>query len=147
MKNQIRTIEFTSQKVGANIKFKVDVKVKESFIQRLSNLFKAERTVSVWMEENQASSASNYLYNEIKKLKKSFVVKNDATAVKEDWEVNLEKAVGKTEKTVEDKPKKKKAAKKTSETPVVAEGPMESSKPKRRYNRKPRKEQNIQSEN
>jgi hypothetical protein len=139
MKNQIRTIEFTSQRIGSNIKFKVDVKVKETFMQRLSNLFKSERTVSVWMEENQASSASNYLYNEIKKLKKSFIVKTESP--KEDWEVNVEKATGiKSEKPV----KKKTSAKETPK--VISEGPMESSKPKRRYNRKPRKEQPIQTE-
>ena len=145
MKNQIRTIEFTSQRIGSNIKFKVEVKVKETFMQRLSNLFKSERTVSVWMEENQASSASNYLYNEIKKLKKSFVVKTESP--KEDWEVNVEKATGiKSEKPKEvKKPVKKKTS--TKETPkVISEGPMESSKPKRRYNRKPRKEQPIQTE-
>jgi hypothetical protein len=139
MKNQIRTIEFTSQKIGSTIKFKVDVKVKESFIQRLANLFNSERTVSVWMEESQASSASNYLYNEIKKLKKSFVVKTEPA--KEAWETNLENAVGKVEKDEVAKPKKKK-----KEPVVVSEGPMESSKPKRRYNRKPRKEQTVHTE-
>jgi membrane-associated HD superfamily phosphohydrolase len=126
--------------MGANIKFKVDVKVKESFITRLKNLFSSERVVSVWLEENQASSASNYLYNEIKKLKKSFVAKTEEA--KEDWEVNLEKAVGvKTESAKKKKPATKKAA-----TPEVASGSMESSKPKRKYNRKPKKEQTIHTE-
>jgi hypothetical protein len=142
MKNQIRKVEFTSQRVGATIKFKVDVQVKESFLQRLANLFKSEKTVSVWMEENQASSASNYLYNEIKKLKKSFVVKEEAP--KEDWEINMEKTVGKVSKEAPKKAPKKKAEKK-EENAVVAEGTI---KPKstRRYNRKPKKEQAIQSE-
>ena len=142
MKNQIRTIEFTSHVMGANIKFKVDVKVKESFIARLKNLFKSERVVSVWLEENQASSASNYLYNEIKKLKKSFVHKSEEP--KQDWEVNLEKAVG--IKSEEAKPKKKKPAAKKAEITEVVNGTMESSKPKRKYNRKPRKEQTVHTE-
>ena len=134
MKNQNRSIEFTSVKMGANIKFRVEVKVKESFLQRLTNIFRPTKTVSIWMEEDQASSASNYLYNEIKKLKKSFVVKKEQNL--EDWETNLEKSIG---------PKVDTKSVKKSNKPVL-EGTSESSKPKRHYHRKPKKEQTSQSE-
>lgn len=136
MKNQIRTIEFTSKRIGSSIKFKVDVRVKEGFLTRLTNLFRGERVVTTWMEEQQASSASNYLYNEIKKLKKSFVVKDEGQTIKEDWEMNLEKTVGPSAAE-----KKKKTTAK-----VVAEGSAESSKPKRNYKRKPRKEKTVEIE-
>jgi len=135
MKNELRTIEFTSMKMGANIKFKVEVKIKESFLQRLANVFKPSKTVTVWMEESQASSASNYLYNEIKKLKKTFVVKNEEP--KADWEINVEKTIG---------PKADTKSVKKSAKPVL-EGSSESSKPKRNYKRKPKKDQSTQSEN
>lgn len=135
MKNELRTIEFTSMKKGANIKFKVEVKIKESFLQRLVNVFKPSKTVTTWMEESQASSVSNYLYNEIKKLKKSLIVKNEEP--KADWEINVEKSIG---------PKVDAKSIKKSLKPVL-EGSSESSKPKRNYKRKPKKEQSSQSEN
>ena len=79
MENQIKRIIFISVKNVEDglIKFKVDVKLKENLIQRIANLFRPERVHSVWMDESQASSTSNYLYNEIKKHKKQILPKEE----------------------------------------------------------------------
>lgn len=125
MKNEKRNIEFTSVKIGANINFKVDVKIKESFLTRLVNLFRSEKTVTMWLTESQAGSTSNYIFNEIKKLKKSFVVPSDGN-----------ETISKVKAT----------RAKTPKEAVVSEGPLKSSKPKRTYNRKPRKEKTVETE-
>lgn len=127
MKNEKRNIEFTAVKIGANINFKVDVKVKESFFTRFTNLFKSEKVVTMWLSEAQAGSTSNYIFNEIKRLKKSFVVSSEETTT-----ISSTK-----EKTAKPKAPKEK---------VVSEGPLESAKPKRHYSRKPRKEKNVETE-
>jgi len=130
MKNEKRNIEFTAIKIGANINFKVDVKVKESFLTRFINLFKSEKIVTMWLSESQAGSTSNYIFNEVKRIKKSFVVSSeDMTTISS----TKEKAA--KPKTLKD-PREK----------VVSEGPLESAKPKRHYSRKPRKEKNVETE-
>ena len=124
MKTEKRNIEFTAVKIGANVNFKVDVKIKESFLTRITNLFKSEKTVTLWLTEPQASSTSNYIFNEIKKLRKTFVASTDETVF------------------IKEKPSRAK----TPSEKVVAEGPLKSAKPKRNYNRKPRKEKSVEAD-
>jgi hypothetical protein len=108
MENHIKRINFASVKNVEDglIKFKVDVKLKENLIQRITNLFRSERVCSVWMDESQASSTSNYLYNEIKKHKKQSLPKEEKV-VEALVDKNLEKMVDSACQVEEARPKPK----------------------------------------
>ena len=109
MKKQGKKIRFIGEQEGERVNFKVEIREKESLLQRILNLFFSERTVTTWMDESEASLASNYLYHEIKKNKKQLAIrerKEVETLVDENLDAMVEKAAQLIEEATV-KPKRK----------------------------------------